>query len=205
MALKFNSTTISPSYTPKFNSTALKSVKYGSTEVWKKELTIYNNGTEGVALHTYLTDFSPYPIDYSVGEAKKNSGNIKLSAPSAYGNSGGVAGFHTGSKVNVSDYSKITVVLSGGSYGNDGTLECNDSNHIIIGLTAGANMGSRNLGTCAEGGYKDLNNGVGGTSKRTVTWDITNKTGSWYINVQALSYRLYNYQNSMTIYSIILS
>lgn len=37
MALKYGSTTISPSHTVKYGSTALKSLKYGTTEVWKKE------------------------------------------------------------------------------------------------------------------------------------------------------------------------
>lgn len=42
MAFKFGSTNISPAYTVKFGSTALKVLKIGSTEVWKKAITITN-------------------------------------------------------------------------------------------------------------------------------------------------------------------
>ena len=43
MTLKYGSTTISPSHTVKYGSTALKSLKYGTTEVWKKEETMLSN------------------------------------------------------------------------------------------------------------------------------------------------------------------
>ena len=69
MALIINSIAISPSYTPKFNNTALKSIKYGSTEVWKGEQTLItswvvndSNGGEGETSQTKSWDVSGYDM-----------------------------------------------------------------------------------------------------------------------------------------------
>lgn len=63
MALVFNNTTIAPSHTVRYNNTALASVKFGSTEVWKNVTQVYpgtavqslaaNAGTYG-AFYTHL-------------------------------------------------------------------------------------------------------------------------------------------------------
>lgn len=74
MALIFNSTTISPSYPVKFGSTALKSIKYGSTEVWKNSINLFNGSSFDPAMGGWSAgsvsggvisrSFSTYIFDY---------------------------------------------------------------------------------------------------------------------------------------------
>lgn len=56
MALKYGTTTISSSYTVKYGTTALKILKYGTTEVWRNEETLFT----GLSQET--------PGAYSVGQ-----------------------------------------------------------------------------------------------------------------------------------------
>lgn len=197
MPLNFNGTAMKA---VKFNGSDMKIVNRNGTQVWNKELRVYDYGTEGVTLTPYKLDYVDY--DGSASSVTKKTNNIVVTAGCAYGNWSGIAGFHT-PKIDVTHYSKLIVVVSGNATNNDGALVCEGDNHAVIGLSAGANMSGHNPGTACEVGYKDLNTSK--ANNRTVEWDISGIKGTYHINVHVEAYKLYHYQNSITIHSIILT
>lgn len=200
MPISFNGSTMKNVV---FNGSPMNIVNFNGKQVWNRELRIYDYGKEGVSLSSWASNFDAWPIEHNNGSVTKNSNNISIVSGCAYSNSPGVSGIYTSSKIDLSPYSTLTAVVSGYAANNDNAFACDSENHAIIGLSNGSGIGSRVPGDACNQGYKDLNTGT--NNNRTVTWDISNKNGSYNIVVSVCGYRLYHASNVVTVHSIILT
>ena len=159
MAFKFNGTTIAPYYTVKFNGTSLKKIICNGVTVWEAYSYIFKSGNtasnifKGVRVNGFGL-VNEYQWQ-SAGNVSNSGNNLVVKGnPSAYSSVFSI------NKINLSNYTKATIVVAELDKGSNG-------GEIRAGFTT-SNADSY------TGTYKSI-------SKGAITIDISSLSGSHYL------------------------
>ena len=159
---------------------------------------------------TYLYDYGTQNIGwvaaeggYGSGSTTFNSNSVKLDSTGLYGSGGRYQSMYTQGKINLTEYTKLKVVVSGWASNNEGLVLDGMSEHngfFRMGITNGhsANIKDTAVRTI------NLNPKTETNAKREVIMDISDITGEYYIGICIMAYRLYVYSNSGYVYSVSL-
>lgn len=129
--------------------------------------------------------------------------SIYLNATNDYGTSAGRTAAYSAQPIDISGYNKVTIVLCGIAAADGyNRFACDDTN-CIAAVFSTSPIANTTFPSNAYA-YKDLNNGSWdfGTV-RTVAWNISGLTGTYYFSLIARAYQTYSYANWLRVYSVI--
>lgn len=130
--------------------------------------------------------------------------SVALSATGSYGNGGRYQSMYTKNKIDLTEYTKLKVVVSGYAYGHEGLVldgMREDNGFFRMGITDGVDCNIKNN---AYSNTININPTVETSDAREVVMDISGITGKYYIGICMMAYRLYDYSNSGYVYSVSL-
>lgn len=113
MALKFNGTTIQPSYTVKYNNTELKKIIYNGVTVWEKYLYLYNSGNNCSDVHGGFEALAYGGYDRGAGVDEQWTAKPEITENTSYiqfkGHTSAYGSVFTKKTINVTNYNKMYV------------------------------------------------------------------------------------------------
>ncbi|MBC5582550.1 hypothetical protein H8S23_13640 [Anaerofilum sp. BX8] len=108
MPIKLNNATFNNGGTAKFNNTSLSAIRYGSTEVWKKQTTLYHYGDTGSSI---TGGWTPTVTGTNAGSLASASAAGTYLYTKAENNTS--AQFRTNRAIDLTPYKKLYFICTG--------------------------------------------------------------------------------------------
>lgn len=158
---------------------------------------LYDNGVQNVTWRTQEGGYGSGSVSY-------NTDHVKLTATGSYGSGGRYENMYTTDMIDLTEYTTLKAVVSGYAYGNNGIVQNGDDDHngyfrMSITDTYRDDIGSSEVILSTMINPESETNDL-----REISLDISGITGSYYIAIGIMAYRMYDYSNTGYVYSVSL-